>query len=174
MNADMKPAFLIALAAFILTLSTTRSSGAQQARTGFGAGAEVTTTGIVGGSFVYDAGMLHLDALLGASFAPENHSTVALAARLFFPVHRVASADFSVGPGLGFVHIDRGQPNPGAPNDTENQFHAEGAFQIRAFVVPNVALSGSAGLGIVAASGGTTVTIGGTVGGSFGITYFFF
>jgi Tfp pilus assembly protein PilZ len=50
----------------------------------------------------------------------------------------------------------------------------EGAAQIRAFIVPNVALSASAGLGLVLTKDNNSATIGGQLGGTFGVTYFFF
>jgi hypothetical protein len=134
----------------------------------FGAGAEATTTGIVGGTFVYDPGPFHLDALLGAHFAHDDEE-IDLAARFFFPVHRSRAADFSIGPGVGLVHFNH-------PNPPDNAVHVEGAIQIRAFLVSNVALSATAGIGVVFANGDNNdrAVIGGQVGGSFGITYFFF
>jgi hypothetical protein len=152
-----------------------RTAAAQQpgalARTGIGVGAEMTTTGIVGGTFVYDAGFFHLDALLGAQFA-SGRSQEMVAGRFFFPLHRSQMADFSIGPGIGIVHTTVSPA--GAPSNSANEVHAEGAVQIRAFVVPNVALSASAGLGFVATNGSNSAVIGGQVGGSFGVTYFFF
>src|SRR5262249_42275409 len=146
-------------------LSTARIAAAQPAPEGaarFGAGAEATTTGIVGGTFVYDPGPFHLDALLGAHFAHDDEE-IDLAARFFFPVHRSPSADFSVGPGVGLVHFNH-------PNPPDNALHVEGAIQIRAFLVPNVALSATAGVGAIFANGDNNdrAVIGGTVGGSFG------
>jgi hypothetical protein len=158
---------------FALVLFASRTSSAQAARTGVGVGAEATTTGIVGGTFVYDAGMFHLDALLGARFESDS-STVAVAGRFFFPVHKSQSADFSIGPGLGVVHTTP-HPPPGAPAQSGvNEVHAEGALQIRAFLVPNVALSASAGIGLVFTNGNNRAVIGGQLGGSLGVTYFFF
>lgn len=156
---------------FVLVTLTARPAAAQAAPESnprFGAGAEATTTGIVGGTFVYDPGPFHLDALLGAHFAHEDEE-IDLAARFFFPVHRSRAADFSVGPGVAIVHFNR-------PNPPDNAVHVEGAIQIRAFLVSNVALSATAGIGVVFANGDNNdrAIIGGQVGGSFGITYFFF
>src|ERR1051326_847431 len=131
---------------FTLILLASRTSAAQQAaqgRTGFGAGAEATTTEIIGATFVYDAGMFHLDALLGGFF-DHNDSTVALAGRFFFPLHRAQAADFSIGTGIGLVHNSH-HPDM-VPSTSTDEVHLEGAVQIRAFVVSNVALSASAGL----------------------------
>jgi hypothetical protein len=165
------------LLSFVLVLLASRTSAAQAAkegRTGFGAGAEATTTGIVGGTFVYDASLFHIDALLGGSFA-SNVSQVAVAGRLFFPLHRGPAADFSIGPGIGLVRTTRTPDgNPAPPSVSNNAVHLEGALQIRAFVVSNVALSASAGVGAVFTNGNNSAVIGGQVGASLGITYFFF
>ena len=159
---------------FALIVFGARNAAAQQARaarTGVGVGAEATTTGIVGGTFVYDASVFHIDVLLGGNFNP-NFSTVAAAGRFFFPLHTSQSADFSIGPGVGIVHTNN---HPGAPNPdtTVNEGHVEGAVQIRAFIVPNVALSASAGVGVVFTNGSNRGVIGGQVGGQLGVTYFF-
>jgi hypothetical protein len=159
-----------------MTLFVTGTAAAQTTPTarGPGVGAEATLTGIVGGTFVYDAAMFHVDALLGASFQ-HNDSSLAIAGRLFFPVHRSQSADFSLGPGIGLVHVTH-DPDGDGPlgRVSSNPIHLEGAAQIRAFVVPNVALSASAGLGIVLTDNNNSATIGGQLGGSVGVTYFFF
>jgi hypothetical protein len=136
-------------------------------------GAEATTTGIVGGTFVYDAAVFHLDALFGARLT-KNDTDLAVAARFFFPLHHGQAADFSIGPGVGFVHGQHDAPPPATGRNSNNQLHLEGALQIRAFVVSNVALSASAGLGVVIDNGNNTAIIGGQVGASLGITYFFF
>jgi len=162
---------------FTLALFATGTAAAQNAPVarGIGVGAEATLTGIVGGTFVYDAASWHLDALLGGSFQ-HNDSSLAVAARFFFPVHRSLNADFSIGPGVGLVHTTH-DPDGDGPNGREsaNPIHLEGAAQIRAFVVPNIALNATAGLGVVLNNkNNDSATIGGQLGGSFGVTYFFF
>jgi hypothetical protein len=158
---------------FTLALFATGTAAAQTAPTarGIGVGAEMTTTGITGATFVYDARAFHVDALLGAKFE-HNSSTFDVAGRLFFPVHRSQSADFSLGPGIGLQHVTN-HPD-GADSVSSNPVHLEGAAQIRAFVVPNIALSASAGLGAVFTKGNNSMTIGGQLGAQFGVTYFFF
>jgi len=162
---------------FALALFATGTASAQNARVarGIGVGAEATLTGIVGGTFVYDAESFHIDALLGGSFNPDT-SSLAVAGRFFFPVHRSQYADFSLGPGIGLVHVTNHDPDGNGPqtSTSTNPIHLEGAAQIRAFIVPNVALSASAGLGVVLTKDNNSATIGGQLGGSFGVTYFFF
>ncbi|HYP77678.1 MAG TPA: hypothetical protein VER12_17025 [Polyangiaceae bacterium] len=163
---------------FTLALFATGTAAAQQAAPaarGIGVGAEATLTGIVGGTFVYDAAAWHLDALLGGSFQ-HNDSSLAVAARFFFPVHRSQSADFSLGPGVGLVHTTHDPDGDGPEGrNSATPIHLEGAAQIRAFVVPNIAVNATAGLGVVVNNENeNSATIGGQLGGSFGITYFFF
>jgi hypothetical protein len=173
----MRNSTKLILPLFTLALFATGTAAAQTARVarGIGVGAEATLTGIVGGTFVYDAEAFHIDALLGGSFAPDT-STLAVAGRFFFPIHRSQSADFSIGPGIGLQHVVIHDPDGPGPRTSEssNPIHLEGAAQIRAFIVPNVALSASVGLGTVLTKDNNTLTIGGQLGGSFGVTYFFF
>lgn len=131
-------------------------------------------TGLVGATFVYDAAAFHIDALLGANFQ-RNTSSVAIAGRFFFPLHRSQAADFSVGPGIGLVHVTNDPDGDGGfGRVSTNPIHLEGAAQIRVFPVSNVALSASAGLGAVLTNNNNSAIIGGQVGASFGVTYFFF
>jgi hypothetical protein len=125
---------------FALLLLASRAAAAQvkEGRSAFGAGAEATTTGIVGGTFVYDAGTFHIDALLGGAFA-SNTSQLAVAGRFFFPLHRAQAADFSIGPGIGLVRTTRDPDDNGPqPSVSNTAVHVEGALQIRAFVVSNL------------------------------------
>jgi hypothetical protein len=165
---------ILPLVTLSLLVSGTAAAQTAPAARGIGIGAEATLTGIVGGTFVYDAEAFHVDALLGGSFQ-HNDSSLAVAGRLFFPVHRSQSADFSLGPGIGLVHVTH-DPDGDGPQGrvSSNPVHVEGAAQIRAFVVPNVALSASAGVGAVFANNNNSGLIGGQVGASFGVTYFFF
>lgn len=140
---------LLSVATVALLAAGNAAAQTAPAARGIGVGAEATLTGIVGGTFVYDAEAFHIDALLGGSFQ-HNDSSLAVAGRFFFPVHRSQSADFSLGPGVGLMHVTH-DPDGDGPlaRVSTNPVHLEGAAQIRAFVVPNVALSASAGLGIV-------------------------
>ena len=163
--------FILPLATLVLLATGTAAAQTAPAARGIGVGAEATLTNIVGATFVYDAEAFHIDALLGGSFAHDD-SSLAVAGRFFFPVHRTQFADFSLGPGVGLVHQTH-HPD-GQPSVSTNPLHLEGAAQIRAFIVQNVALSATAGLGMVLTKNNNSATIGGQLGGSFGVTYFFF
>jgi len=157
----MRNSTKLILPLFALALFATGTAAAQTpAARGIGVGA--------------DAEAFHVDALLGAAFN-HNDSELRVAGRLFFPVHRTQNADFSLGPGIGLVHLTR-DPDGDGPQGrvSSNPIHLEGAAQIRAFVVANVALSASLGLGVVMADNNNSALINGQVGGSFGVTYFFF
>lgn len=164
---------LISLA--LLATGTAAAQNAPAAR-GIGVGAEMTLTGITGATFVYDAETFHIDALLGGSFKHDS-SSLDVAGRFFFPLHRSNSADFSVGPGIGLRHISIHDNDGNGPqgSSSANPIHLEGAAQIRAFLVPNIAFNATAGLGIVLNNkNDNSATIGGQLAGSLGVTYFFF
>src|SRR3954451_12427385 len=103
------PLFSVALLSLSLFATGTAAAQTAPAARGIGVGAEATLTGIVGATFVYDAAAWHLDALLGANFQ-NDESTLAVAGRFFFPLHRSQSADFSVGPGIGLQHVSIHDP----------------------------------------------------------------
>jgi hypothetical protein len=174
------PALFTAVVALFLGSSTvalaqqTAAPARGAGRAGFGAGAEYTLTGLLGGTFVYDAGTWHADVLLNSNFAHAQNQ-IGVAGRFFFVLHQSAAADFSIGPGIGFVHRHRENDDGSNPQDF-NDIHVEGGLQIRAFVVSNVALSASAGIGAVFPSSPdhSSASIGGQAGASFGITYFFY
>jgi hypothetical protein len=104
---------------------------------GIGVGFASMLRGPSGLSVAYDAGAWHLDAIFAAR--DFGDSQFELGARGWFHLHSTGSADFSLGGGLGL------RPEGG----DDNLFEIEAGFLIRAFVVPNVALSGFGGLGLV-------------------------
>lgn len=112
-----------------------------------GVGAEFQLSGIGGLSANYDAGKFHAGGFIGY-FDPAGagNSTVDVGGRFFFHVASSAAADFSIGGGLGIQSLGNG---PG--NDRSTNLFLEPSFQIRAFIVPNVALSFTGGLSIGAA-----------------------
>ena len=118
-------------------------------------------------NFVYDGGHWHADALFGA--ADQNDVTrFLIAGRGWFHVHSTAQADFSLGGGLGFTHIE--VPGPG---DDLGVLHIEAGMMIRLFPTPNLALSAFGGIGLLA-SDGDGFLFGGQLVSGLGITYFFF
>jgi len=150
---------------------------------GFGVGVEQNLGGLTGAAFVYDATHFHIDVLFGFQhFSNDGPDTTlfGIGARFFYVISQMGAADFSLGGGVGIVQSDRGNAS-----DTEMQI--EGAAQIRAFVVPNVAVTASLGLAILTngdlnvgggpvlfgGEGESAFGIGGQLFGGFGLTYFF-
>jgi hypothetical protein len=170
------------LMALLLVVASGEASAARGSEHGIGVGVTQTLAGISGGTFVYDAAAFHIVGLLGFETidrAPADDTTrFALGGQFLFHVSTTAQSDFSLGAGLTFVSVDNGP-------DTSN-VDIELLAQIRAFIVPNVALSASLGIAIINANdiaiangqvvdggGGTSVALGGQVVGNVGITYFF-
>jgi hypothetical protein len=158
------------LAAVIVCASAgTASAGGQPGS--FGVGAEFQLSGIGGLSANYDAGKFHVGGFLGF-FDPQgvNNTTVDIGGRFFYHVAASAMSDFSVGGGLGIQSIYANPGNPGSARLT-NVF-IEPSFQIRAFVVSNVAVSFTGGIeiGTVDAS---EVNVTGNIIGEAGVHYYF-
>lgn len=178
---------------WILTLAflfcTLAAAGAVQAQeeegfggggsydSGFGLGVEAMLAGPAGPAFVYQASNFHVDAILAFDTGlDENFFTqddeIEVGGRFFYEIHSGEISDFSIGGGLGIEDDDDG-------GDDDLDIHLEGAAQIRAFVVPNVALHASMGLALEFdddGGDGDDVEIGllGQLVGGFGVTYFFF
>lgn len=160
----------IMLAAIIVFASAGTASAGGQAGS-FGVGAEFQLSGIGGLSANYDAGKFHVGGFLGFSDpAGANNTTVDIGGRFFFHIASTAMSDFSVGGGLG---IESAYDNPGNPNSARHtDLFIEPSFQIRMFIVSNVALSFTGGIeiGTVDAS---EVNVTGDVSGQAGIHYYF-
>ena len=139
-------------------------SGTGAGTGGLGVGAEATTTGLSGASVVYDAHKWRVGGFLGLRSG--GGTDVRLGGRFFFRLHQRGPADFSIGAGVG---IDRDD------GDDRTDIHVEVALQLRAFIVPNVALGGTSGAGFVAVGndGQDQLLIGGQLLGAVGLWYFF-
>ncbi len=144
-----------------------------------GVGVQQTLGGISGATFVYDGGMFHVDAILGFASVDQGDDdavTIVVAGRFFYLLHRAERADFGIGGGVGYHSMSEGEMD-------FSFIDIEVGAQIRAFLVPNVALS--AGLGAVLASGDFDEISFGSgrgsidgdrgirLGGEFGLTYYF-
>jgi hypothetical protein len=136
------------LAAAILTVAATAgTASAGGAANTIGVGTEFQLSGVGGLSVNYDAGKFHAGGFVGlADPTGPSNTQFDIGGRFFFHVAATASADFSVGGSIGIRN--QGQ---GAGNDSTTGVFIEPGFQIRAFIVPNVALSFTGGLSIGAA-----------------------
>jgi hypothetical protein len=147
---------------------------------GLGIGAATMLNGTSGAMATWGTSGFHVDGLFGLHRYPVgNNSTTSfsLAARGWYHLHAASFADFSLGGGLGLV---RWVSNPGSnQSDTHYDISLEVGSQIRAFIVPNVALTADIGLGMMFSDnddillGGQSIGGGGFVSGTMGIAYFF-
>lgn len=164
----MKSSLSVIAAVFALTLGTV---GVAHAEAVFGIGGQSMLTGPSGASLTVDIDKLQIDGIVYAETL--GNDTFGGAVRLWYRVHEGESSDLSVGGGIGFYLAE------GVDNDS---WHIEGGAKLRAFVVPNVALSGVLGLSIVQADDfdplygdGGIIIDGQSIGlnAGLGVTYFF-
>ena len=122
-----------------------------------------------GVSVNYDGGDFHAGGLVGIrDGGNDNDTDLTLGGRFYWHVGSTGSADFGVGGALTYATIDdRGDPNGGA-----SILYLEPGFQIRAFVVPNVALSVTGGL-VIGAADAEGLGLTGQATGSAGVHYYF-
>lgn len=147
--------------------SSSRSSGGKAS--GLFVGVEsvllggALAAGAPGGAIAvgYDTSQWRAEGLIALLFRDGGGTNFGFGGRAFYALHKTSFADFSVGGLLGLV------VGGGAI------FLIEPSAQIRAFIVQNVALTATLGMGI--AVGDTRATIGllGQVTGGLGVTYTF-
>jgi hypothetical protein len=160
----MKKTLLSAMIVF----ASVGTAGAGGQPGSIGVGAEVEISSIGGLSANYDAGKFHVGGFLSFQDpAGVNNTRFELGGRFFFHVASTASSDFSVGGGLGIRNTGRG-----ANNGSTTELFIEPSFQIRAFIVSNVALSFTGGFSIGALDASDLV-IDGQVEGIAGVHYYF-
>ena len=162
----MKNTLLIAT---LVVASSAASSGTAHAGGipgSIGVGAEFEISNLGGISVNYDAGKFHLGGFLGFDDPPGgNNDTFDIGGRFFYHIASTASADFSLGGGLGIR-------SAATAGDRATELFLEPGFQIRAFIVPNVALSFTGGISIGAVDAeGTRIT--GDFNGNAGVHYYF-
>lgn len=152
-----------------LEIAESTSSGSSGNRFGLGIEAMLTSPFApgAGASFIFDASDFRVQAIAGLAFVEDDNTRFNLGGRFVWVLHRTDVSDLAAGAGIGVSHVE----NEG-PGD-QTLFHLEGLVQIRFFVVSNVALSGSLGLGLVAGDGPTALRIGGQLTGIFGVAYYF-
>ena len=177
------------------TATATVSSASSGHGRGFGVGAVTMLNGTSGTLFTWGSsgGGLHVDGIFGLHHYRDpnlNYTTsFAVGGRFWYHVHAASFADLSLGGGFGITSwtFDPG-PTPAFANDSRVDISIEVGAQIRAFIVPNVALIADIGFGANFGNedniliGGHTVTGAGEpegagannfVLGTLGIAYFF-
>jgi hypothetical protein len=158
------------LAAAVVVAALVWQTGSAQAQEGDRGSLGVGVTrmlldGSTGPSVVYDTGVFHIEGLLG--FQDNGETRFNVGGRFWYHIHSAQSADFSLGGGLGVVSID-----PGGEADNVTNIEIDGGAQLRAFIVPNVALSVSLGLAVLTGDGDGIAITGNLFGGA-GIAYYF-
>jgi hypothetical protein len=148
---------------------------------GLGIGATVPLTNQIGGAgffpganVVYDAGMFHVEGILGFTSQPnpgtDRTSNWVFGVGGWYHFHRGSSSDFSLG---GVIAIDY----LSAPAGSRTLTALEPGALVRAFVTPNVAVFARTGLAILlgdsAPGGGANFYLGGQPVIVAGFTYFF-
>jgi hypothetical protein len=143
---------------------------------GFGIGAQTELIspnfGISSAVVDYDMGWVRWEAGVGLGIferganALQPANVYGVGVRAYFPVHRAERADFSLGGGVAFNLIDAGK---GLTTATALVLGAD----IRIFVVPNVALIGTLGVGALFESQGDALIVGARPLGSAGFIYYF-
>lgn len=170
------------IAALALTLAASSASAQEGGQRGLGVGAQSMLTsdsileigdgitGVSGASITYDAGAFHIDGIFG--LLSRDGTDFGLGGRFWYTIHGGGLADLSVGGGLGFASDEEG--------DDGTDVHFEAGLKMRLFLVSNVALSATVGLGFIfeddddgdGAEDDSFVLAGQNVSG-MGITYFF-
>jgi hypothetical protein len=157
---------------------------------GIGVGAITMLNGTSGGLVTWGnpSGAFHIDGFFGLHryhYDPGNTSTTAFSVggRGWYHIHAASFADFSLGGGIGLTRWETAPGQPG--NDDRIDVSLEVGGQMRAFIVPNVALIADLGLGVTFGQhddimiGSQSFGSGGTgdnrnfVLGTLGIAYFF-
>jgi hypothetical protein len=173
------------------TATATVTSASSGHGRGIGVGAVTMLNGTSGALFTWGSagGGLHVDGIFGLHHYRDgngNYTTsFGVGGRFWYHVHASSFADFSLGGGLGLTSWTNNPGNPGS--DSRLDVSIEVGGQIRAFIVPNVALIADLGFGANFGNddniiiGGHSVTGGGEpegpanqfVRGTLGIAYFF-
>lgn len=118
-------------------------------------------------SVVYDVGKFHLGGFLGfADGEGDDDFAFEIGGQFWYHVAQSAIGDFSVGGNVKVNTEDQG------PDDSDTELYIEPGFQIRAFIVPNVALSFTGALSIGAVDAGG-VELGAQVHALGGVHYYF-
>jgi hypothetical protein len=176
------------------TATATISSANSNHGRGIGVGAAAMLNGISGLLVTWGnaGGGFHVDGVAGLRYhhpGPSSTTDFSLGGRFWYHIHAASFADFSVGAGIGFIRWvqNPGGGNTGAnPEDSHFDVSIEFAGQIRAFIVPNVALIADLGVGATFGSNANLLIGGQSVGGAgspeggsqlmvgtLGIAYFF-
>ena len=162
------PLVVAAIALAALCLSSRQAAAQEERPSSVGVGVETMLAGPTGPAVIFQTPAFHVEGIL-AFFDLGDETDLTLAGRFWYAVSQTARSDFSVGGGIGILINDDGDPN----NDNDVAIEIDIGAQLRAFIVPNVALSVTLGFSIVADDGPDPIALGGDLLGTTGIAYFF-
>ena len=179
--------FLSASPALAQQQPTTATGAISSHGSGFGIGALTMLNGVNGALVTWGnaRGSFHVDGIFGLRrYNPNGNYTTSfsMGGRFWYHIHAASFADFSLGGGLGFLRWETNPGNPG--NDDRLDLCLQGGAQMRAFIVPNVAIMADLGLGVFFGPEDDILIGGQSIGGGYaggenfvsgtlGIAYFF-
>ena len=165
----MKLATRLAIVGSILATSATVTgvaSAERESSVGVGVQGLLGAPGtLFGPAVIFQTPAFHIEGILAFSDVGDE-TDLGLAGRFWYAVHQTPSSDFSVGGGIGLLIDDDG-------NENDLDLEIDLGAQLRAFLVPNVAINTSLGFVIVTADGANTIAATGGLLATTGITYFF-
>lgn len=165
----MKRIALLVSAAALVALTSTASAQEAERPTALGVGIQgFLVDGLgTGPSVVFQTPSFHIEGILSVIDDFGDDVDVGLGGRFWYALSQTSRSDFSVGGGLALLIDDD------MMGDDEVDVEIDFGAQLRAFIVPNVALSATLGFGIVVADGDDFVGLVGDLLGEVGIAYFF-
>jgi hypothetical protein len=168
----MKRIALIAAATSLVAFSATAAAqddagGERPAALGVGVQGFLIGALGTGPSVTFQTPMFHIEGIL--TFIDDGDADVGLGGRFWYALSQTARSDFSIGGGLALL-IDG---NADGMGDDDTDVELDLGAQLRAFIVPNVALSATLGFGILIQDGDDFIGLVGDLVGDLGISYFF-
>jgi len=166
------------IAATLAALTTTAAAQEAERPTAVGVGIQGFLVGdlATGPAVTFQTGQFHIEGILTFFDDAGDDLDLGIGGRFWYAVSQTARSDFSVGGGLAFLVDGDG----GGMGDDELDIELDIGAQLRAFVVPNVAISATLGFAIVILDGDDFIGLVSSrrqgfadLLGGLGITYFF-
>lgn len=165
----MKRIALIASAASLVALTSTASAQEAERPTALGVGIQgFLVDGLATGpSVTFQTPMFHIEGILSVIDDAGDDTDVGIGGRFWYAISQTERSDFSVGGGLALLIDDD------MAGDDDTDIELDLGAQLRAFIVPNVAISATLGFGVVVTDGDDFLGLVGDLLGQVGISYFF-
>jgi hypothetical protein len=157
----------VSLLAFTSTAAAQETVGERPTALGVGVQGFLIDGLATGPSVTFQTPQFHIEGIL--TFIDDGDTDVGLGGRFWYALSQTDRSDFSIGGGLALL-LDG---NADGMGDDETDVEIDLGAQLRAFIVPNVAVSATLGFGIVIVDGDDFVGLVGDLVGDMGISYFF-